>query len=75
MNTTHEFTITDYYLPRHWGVGAYVVEVETALCLEHTFEEYARFSTYKEAEAYYNQVAENYSKTGELPKARKSIYE
>jgi hypothetical protein len=40
----YEFSVTEYSLPRHWGVGAAEVDEEGFL-IEHTFVEFARFST------------------------------
>lgn len=64
--TAREFTISEYSLPRHYGVWSNSTDAD-GYCLENTFEEYARFSSLDRAHEYLNLTQEQYNLNGTLP--------
>lgn len=65
MRNKLEFIITEYCLPRHWGVGSMETD-EHDSAIEHTYKEYRRFSSYQDAENFYNLLCEKYLRTGHV---------
>lgn len=68
----YEFMVTEYSLPRHWGIGAAEVD-EDGFLIEHTFVEFARFSTRALALNYLESAQQLFLETESLPTDRVSF--
>jgi hypothetical protein len=65
----YEFSVTEYSLPRHWGVDAAEVDEEGFL-IEYTTVEFARFSTRAEAFDYLKSAQQFLLENKRLPEER-----